>query len=87
MMSATGQSSRSERAPLLPKVVERDAAGSSGEGRSVSVKPEKSQSMVMYVLPSLGVADEKAVFDDVDVALWVECWILGTTITRSTELL
>jgi len=49
-MSASGQSSGSERAPLLPKVVERDEAGSSGEGRSVSVKPEKSQSTVMYVL-------------------------------------
>lgn len=53
MMSATGQSSESERAPLLPKVVERDEAGDPGEGRSVPVKPEESQSMVMYVLPSL----------------------------------
>lgn len=48
-MSATGQSSESERAPLLPKAVERDEARDSGDLRSVSVKPEKSQSMVMYV--------------------------------------
>jgi len=87
MMSASGQSSESERTPLLPKVVERDEARDSGDLRSVSVKPEKSQSMVMYVLPSLGVADEEAVFDDVDVALWVECWFLRAATTSSAELL
>ena len=53
MMSASGQSSGSERAPLLPKVVERDESGDPRDLQSVSVKPEKSQSMVMYVPPSL----------------------------------
>lgn len=48
MSSDQGHSSGSERSPLLPKrIIEHHEVV--GEDQEVSVKPEKSQTMVMYV--------------------------------------